>query len=204
MLARQVGQALEQAQQLQSPLRTDLRDDSLLMQRLKLGGMLQKGTAAGREAERVCASIGVGLAPSDEAPFLEIGDSLDEISLLNAEGGGYARLTCARVLIDQYQYGELAGPQIEPLQGMIEIGEYRNLRPAQRVAHIAAEWRQFHSSPRKTNRILPAPGRPFGPVRPSGQYAARHWTKLDAERAFCTQTAEKRMLPECNARSGGF
>src|SRR6202011_2168430 len=116
--------------------------------------------------------------------------------LLEARGRGHARLTGARVLIDQYQYGELAGPQVEPLQGMIEIGEYHDLRPAQCVVHIAAEWRQFHSSPRTTNRILPAPGRPFGPVGPVGQYAARHWTKLDAERAFCTQTAEKRMLPQ--------
>jgi hypothetical protein len=194
MPARQLGQALEQAQQLQSPLRTDLRDDSLLMQRLKLGGMLQKGTAAGREAERVCASIGVGLAPSDEASFLEIGDSLDEIRLLNAEGGGYTRLTCARVLIDQYQYGKLAGPQVEALQGVIEIREYHNLRPAQCVAHVAAEWRQLHSFPRTTNRMLPAPGRSFGRVRPFGQYCRAALDKTRRRESFLQLNGGKQVV----------
>jgi hypothetical protein len=40
LLARQFGQALEQLEQLISPLEANLRDDSLFVQRLQLGGML--------------------------------------------------------------------------------------------------------------------------------------------------------------------
>src|SRR6267154_2386872 len=146
LLARQFGQALEQLKQLISPFEADLRDDTLFVQRLQLGGMLQQGTAPRSEPERVGAPVQIGLAPLDESARLQIGDRRHEIRLLNTESGGHARLARSGILVDQHQHGKLAGAQVESAQGMVEVGKYDALRPAQGIAQVTAEWRQFHCS----------------------------------------------------------
>src|SRR5579859_565166 len=145
-LAWQLGQTFEQRQQLVSPFEADMRDDALFLKRLQLGGMLQKGASPGSQPERIGAPVEVRLAPSDEPARLQIGDRRHEIRLLDAESRRYARLARPGILIDQHEHRKLTRTEVDSAQSMVEIGKDDDLRPAQGIAHVTAEWRQFHGS----------------------------------------------------------
>src|SRR5208282_563640 len=130
-------------------------DHAFFMLRLQFGCTLQYRAAAGREPQQVRARVGIGLAPADEAALLEIRDGGDEIRLLNAKSRRHPRLARARILVNQYQYGELPGPQVELAQRMEKIRKDGVLRPAQCIAHVAAEWRQLHSFPSPVASLIP-------------------------------------------------
>jgi hypothetical protein len=88
---------------------------------------------------------------------------------------------------------------------MVEIGKYGVLRPAQCIAHVAAEWRQLHEIPRlsPTSRLLSPRG--AGRVawhlnqrrqtrRLGGDIAAKRHKKLDAERDCYRPMTDRRLL----------
>src|SRR5258708_18163378 len=112
-----------------------MRDDTLFVQRLQFGGMLQEGTPPRSKPERVRAPVQIRLAPLDESARLQIGDRRHEIRLLNTESGGYARLTRSWFLVEQHQHWKLAGSQLEAVRGMVEIRKYDALRLSHAISH---------------------------------------------------------------------
>ena len=142
--AGQPDQTIEQPQELRPPFRSDLRDEARLVHGLQLRGLLQHRAPPRREPERVATTVRIGIAAPHQPPCLKIRDGGDEVRLLDAERRRDARLAGPRILVDQQQHGELRRAQVEFRQSVDEIGRNDDLCAAQRIADVAAEWRQFH------------------------------------------------------------